>query len=315
MSLISVIVPIYNVEKYLERCIDSIINQKHNDLEILLINDGSTDKSGLICDDMAMKYNNIIVVHQSNQGLGAARNLGLDICKGEYIFFVDSDDYILPNIINNLYMESKKYNADIACCGYQSGKKKYYVFNNIRKMNGMLATKSMFMNDGMDANAVCKLYKKYLFEDIRYPNCAYEVVPVTYQVFLKANIVINIGKCGYYIEKREGSITRTEFSENNILYISMADDVKRIMKEKYTSLELASNVFYLNALISMSEKAQLVVTNNMNKEIEAVMNKFNAEYFNILKNGSISVRKKIISILIRCKIYLQVYKFYKSWIG
>ena len=104
-KLVSIIIPIYNSEKYLKKCIDSILEQKYNNLEIILINDGSTDNSGKICDRLAIEDKRIKVIHKLNEGVSIARNKGLEMAKGEYIFFIDSDDYIDENIISLLKME------------------------------------------------------------------------------------------------------------------------------------------------------------------------------------------------------------------
>lgn len=118
-ELISVIVPVYNVEKYLYRCLDSLINQSYLNLEILLVNDGSTDCSGDICEEYAQKDSRITVVHKKNAGLGMARNSGLDISTGKYVIFVDSDDYLVTNMIENLYKKLKETNSDTCIGGYQ----------------------------------------------------------------------------------------------------------------------------------------------------------------------------------------------------
>ena len=106
--MISIIVPIYNVELYLEKCIESIINQTYKDIEVILINDGSTDKSGIICDKYAKIDDRIIVLHKENGGVSSARNKGLDIAKGDYIAFVDPDDYIEPNMYEEMFWDYKK---------------------------------------------------------------------------------------------------------------------------------------------------------------------------------------------------------------
>ena len=117
-NLISVIVPVYNVEKYLDKCINSLINQSYNNLEIILIDDGSTDNCGEICDKYALKDNRIKVIHKKNEGLSAARNLGISISKGDYIIFIDSDDWVDKEILLKLLNLIKKYNSDIAVCDY-----------------------------------------------------------------------------------------------------------------------------------------------------------------------------------------------------
>ena len=113
--LISVIVPIYNVEAYLEKCIESILSQDYTPLEIILVNDGATDGSGEICDKYAKQYENITALHKKNGGLSSARNAGMEIMQGEYVSFIDSDDYIAPDMISTLYADLIKNNADISC--------------------------------------------------------------------------------------------------------------------------------------------------------------------------------------------------------
>ena len=126
MNKISIIIPIYNVEQYLPQCLDSIINQTYKNLEIILINDGSTDNSGKICDNYAKVDNRIHVFHKKNEGVTSARNLGLDKCTGDFIGFVDPDDFIELNMYEILYNEQQRTNADIVWCNYLL----YYSANN-----------------------------------------------------------------------------------------------------------------------------------------------------------------------------------------
>ena len=114
---ISVIVPVYNVEQYLERCVDSIINQTYKNLEIILVNDGSTDNSGQLCDELAKKDSRIRVIHKENGGVSEARNFGVKEISGEYVIFIDSDDYINKRMINVLYSQIKLEEADVSVCG------------------------------------------------------------------------------------------------------------------------------------------------------------------------------------------------------
>ncbi|MBO7334370.1 MAG: glycosyltransferase, partial [Lachnospiraceae bacterium] len=118
MELISVIVPVFEVEKYLKECIESILNQTYTNLEIILVDDGSPDKCGEICEEYAKTDNRIIVIHHENKGLSSARNRGLDIATGDYIGFVDSDDKIAPDMFEILLNNLKQYDADISICGF-----------------------------------------------------------------------------------------------------------------------------------------------------------------------------------------------------
>ena len=176
-KLISVIVPIYNVEKYLEKCIDSIINQTYKNLEIILIDDGSTDKSGNICDKYKKYDSRIVVIHENNCGLSYARNKGLDLAKGQLISFVDSDDSLELNMLEVLMNNMYKYDSDISICNY------FYIKDNDKKIcvnNSNLKDFSSFGREKFDniyneykSLAVVvwnKLYKREIFDEIRFPN-------------------------------------------------------------------------------------------------------------------------------------------------
>ena len=173
-ALISVIVPVYNVEKYLKRCLDSIINQDYKNLEIIIVDDGSTDDSLKICYDYANLDSRVVVIHKENGGLSSARNVGLDLAHGEYIGFIDSDDYIESNMYSMLKKSIDTYGSDISVCNYNT------IYNNsIFKKNFSLfefnsSGKDKFINIHNEYSSISiiawnKLYKKSLFDSIRYP--------------------------------------------------------------------------------------------------------------------------------------------------
>ena len=120
MPKVSVIIPVYNTEKYLHRCLDSVTNQTLEDIEIIIVDDGSLDNSPTICEEYAIKYSNIVFIHQKNKGLSASRNVGMAVATGEYIGFVDSDDYISPYMYEKLYQSSKEFDCTTAICNYQN---------------------------------------------------------------------------------------------------------------------------------------------------------------------------------------------------
>lgn len=308
--MISIIVPVYNVKDYLVRCVDSIIKQDYEDIEVLLVDDGSNDGSENICDDYAQRDSRIRVFHKQNGGLSSARNMGLEAMAGEYVFFVDSDDYILPGILKELFTACVKYDAEIACCGYITGNKKYYCSKEYEEIDSVEACKRLFICDGIDANAVCKLYASRLFTDIRYPLCAYEVVPVTYRVLLKANKVVNTYLLGYCIEKRIGSITRSRFGYNNLLYVRMAKEEIKVIDNIEPSLNSYAYAFYYNALITMMERAMDDKKAKKTVEYESIKGLFMDEYKLFMKSKLITKRKKIIAILIRMRIYRLIHIIY-----
>ena len=147
--LISVIIPVYNVEEYIIRCLDSVVSQTYKNIEVLLVDDGSTDRSGEICDKYAKEYNFINVYHQKNGGQSVARNYAIDRAKGEYYIFVDSDDYIESDMIESLINAIIKYKTKIACCGryilseYDNIQKEEFVFEEDQIWDSYTAIKRM----------------------------------------------------------------------------------------------------------------------------------------------------------------------------
>lgn len=198
--MISVIVPIYNVEPYLRQCIDSIVSQTYTNLEILLIDDGSTDGSGKIADS----YDDprIRVFHTENCGLSAARNLGLDNAHGEYISFVDADDWIDEDLLDLAFHYIS--DADIVC---YSNNNQFFLDNVY--IGGKIILQA-FINDLIPGSAWCMLCKKQCFSDIRFPTGRiHEDTATTYKLFYHSSKVICLSKVGYHYRSRKGSITHT----------------------------------------------------------------------------------------------------------
>ncbi len=191
--LISIIVPIYQVELYLEKCIDSIINQTYKNLEIILIDDGSPDRCGAICDEYAGKDSRIRVIHQKNGGLSAARNAGLDIAKGDYIQFVDSDDWIEPEACETVLTIAEEQHADIVCFGFcwllPTGETTLVSVNSSSEIEEAAVIKQLICKKSVIRNfAWNKLFVRKLFDGVRFPvGRTYEDICVTYQLVHKAD--------------------------------------------------------------------------------------------------------------------------------
>lgn len=210
--LISVIVPIYNVEKYLARCVDSIVNQTYKNLEIILVDDGSPDRCPQMCDDYAEKDSRIKVVHKKNGGLSDARNAGIAVATGEYISFIDSDDYVSDDFFECLLDVINKENSDIAECSVV----KFYEDNRFDEFSDDLSVKTYDTQDAMSAliaenpfhqHVWNKLYKTELVKDIPYAvGKLNEDEFWTYQVFGRANKVARLNKTMYYYFQRNSSI-------------------------------------------------------------------------------------------------------------
>lgn len=210
--LISVIVPIYNVEKYLARCVDSIVNQTYKNLEIILVDDGSPDRCPQMCDDYAEKDSRIKVVHKKNGGLSDARNAGIAVATGEYISFIDSDDYVSDDFFECLLDVMNKENSDIAECSVV----KFYEDNRFDEFSDDLSVKTYDTQDAMSAliaenpfhqHVWNKLYKTELVKDIPYAvGKLNEDEFWTYRVFGRVNKVARLNKTMYYYFQRSSSI-------------------------------------------------------------------------------------------------------------
>lgn len=221
-DLISIIVPIYSVEKYLHKCVDSIINQTYQNLEIILVDDGSPDKCGEICDEYEKKDSRIKVIHKENGGLSDARNAGIDAAKGEYLAFIDSDDYIALNMIETLHNSISKDKSDLALCDFMYV---YEDYNEIEKIKISSPIKNELIS-GRDALkklvesknwyyviAVNKLYRKKLFENIRFPKGKqHEDEFVVHRIFDKCNRISCIEKPMYFYVQRSFSIMNSSYS-------------------------------------------------------------------------------------------------------
>lgn len=216
-ELISVIVPVYNVAPYLERCVESICRQIYRNLEIILVDDGSTDSSGKLCDRLAESDERVKVIHKKNGGLSSARNRGLDCAVGTYIGFVDSDDYIDLSMYEILYQKLKQYNAGVAICSryYESedGKRetRFPITGKDRVMNAEEAIEEMNFLRSFDMAAYDKLYRKEVFADIRFPEGKLsEDYFIMFRVFQQAGCICFTPQPLYFYIQREGSISRNQ---------------------------------------------------------------------------------------------------------
>ncbi len=258
-DLISIIVPIYNVEKYLIRCIESIINQTYKTIEIILVDDGSTDNSSKICDEYKNKDKRIKVIHKKNGGLSSARNVGLDIAKGKYIGFVDSDDYISPNMYEMMYNNLIKTSGDIIICNFSYFKKEPPSFTtefnlkeytNIEAILELIKLKKRKIED----YAWNKLYKKELFKNIRYPErFLYEDIGTTYKLFNKSKKIVTID-CRLYAYYDNG---------NSITYNNNTQKI-------FDRIEMIENR-YNDLIKNYKEYKDLIETNRIITLLAAVM--------------------------------------------
>lgn len=236
--MISVIIPIYNVSKYLSRCINSVRTQAHVK-EILLIDDGSTDDSGILCDAYAAMEPLVKVLHKENGGLSSARNAGLDLAQGEYVAFVDSDDFLEPGAYEKLLSCAQRHEADLVCAGRSDliggiGDKALGLCPEAEEtVTGPEFVARMFTWQGVDSAAWDKLYKRSLFDGLRYPEgkiC--EDVPVTYRAALKANKVALLPEPVYVYYHRPGSITTAPVSQKSFHFAAHTQAICQDIKAR-----------------------------------------------------------------------------------
>lgn len=231
---VSIIVPIYNTDKYLNKCIESIINQTYKNLEIILIDDGSTDSSLEICKDWANKDKRILSIHKSNGGLSDARNTGLNISTGEFIMFVDSDDFIDSYIVNDLYKLQNQTNADVVCGGlysYCNGHtREIYnkiICHEVVSFTGIEQLKNL-LNSKTDCSACCKLYKRQSIGHHRFIKGRYnEDIFFLFSLYAKCSKIVYTNKRYYYYRDTIGSITHT-LSEKKMHALQNALEMEQI---------------------------------------------------------------------------------------
>ncbi|WP_162609506.1 glycosyltransferase [Flavonifractor sp. An82] len=209
---LSIIVPVYNVEKYLGKCVDSLLNQFYKNLEIILVDDGSSDGCPHLCDLYAQKDSRIVVIHKKNGGLASARNTGLDNCSGEYIAFLDSDDWIDPEAYDKMLSFLLSAELDIVCCEIsrvQNGKEieRYQFYKSGSILTGRDVTREILL-DKIGSHVVKAIYKKECWAGVRFPvGRLYEDIPVTFKVFAAAKNVGFIAEPFYKYRENDAGIT------------------------------------------------------------------------------------------------------------
>lgn len=241
MFKVSIIVPIYNVEKYVRQCVESIIKQTYNNLEIILVNDGSTDESGKICDEFGKRDSRIIVIHQKNKGAANAKNAGLKIMSGDYYTFVDADDFISPETVEKMINEAIEKQADIVEAGF------YYQYVNSaveyrkidRNCNQFNTEEYLrkYINDFSCSLLWNKLYKKTVGDSVFFKEerrCIDDEF-YTYKVCLNANKIVIIGQSFYHYRQRKSSVMNNEKKS-----LQVTDDALEILIERY---ELVTSKF------------------------------------------------------------------------
>lgn len=311
-SLISVIIPIYNVEKYLDRCLKSIISQSYKNIEIILIDDGSKDASSKICDDYAKSDNRIRVIHKKNEGVAIARNLGIKKATGKYITFIDADDYVEKDYVKILYELCRDH--DVSIVGTIDENDEQVVISKSKSMikiaNGKETIKEMLVtNRFFGWTCWNKMYKTEIVKNVKFREKVKiaEDVEFLYNVIKKAKKV-NIDtsyKLYHYVLDRKGSATEAKFNDDRKtemqIYKSMKDDMEKIMPQ---DIELIK-AWYLKRILSTI--ALNLKTSNDKKYLRYLVNELKQIK---LKNKYITKKQKILYsiIMINPKLLKVLYK-------
>ena len=304
MEKVSLIVPVYNVEKYLSKCIESLINQTYDNIEIILINDGSTDNSETICRKYEKDNNNIVFISQQNAGLSEARNSGIDICTGDYIMFIDSDDYVFPSYVSYHMDLAKKYKADLVISGinnYYEGQKLEEEIINIncsqQIVSKEIAVKKMLMQDKIDVSASAKLYERKIFNTLRYPKSQiYEDIAVIDKIVEKSNKIVVTTYSGYNYLQRTGSIMHDKMSDKRMSLIRKSYELLELCEKKYPQAKDAAKKRYIRSnyqilQIAIEDPLYLNISKQLRKNI------LNNRKF-IFESKYVSIKMKIATIVL-----------------
>tara|TARA_B110000285_G_C15142967_1_gene632349 strand:- start:10187 stop:11122 length:936 start_codon:yes stop_codon:yes gene_type:complete len=309
-DLISIIVPVYKVEKYLDRCVKSLINQTYENIEIILINDGSPDNCPLMCDKFANDFNNIRVIHQENSGPSKARNAGIDIANGKFVTFVDSDDFVHPTYLEFLKSEIDHNNVLLSICGYQKNSTSLPFqcdkspLSDTVKVNDCEAFELLLNNQELCA-PWAKLYNIRLFQDLRFPvDILYEDMFFTPQVFKKAvKISVSFNKLYYYNQEGESIIRSsynylklTQYFEACKFWVSFASTNYPEHSER-TTLHFYRNILNLCKEIRLDKNEEVIELYLKYKSL--VLN----YSFKLLTSKSFPIKEKIKLILLKVNFY------------
>lgn len=295
---ISVVIPVYNVEDYLHYAIDSLVNQTHKNFEVLLINDGSTDNSGKLCDKYAQEYDWIRVFHKENGGLSDARNYGVLKATNEWIFFLDPDDYIEPFTFELLTLIRAKYQADLISTKVQTTNEyeKYFAeqFNleSSQRVTKEEALELMLKDKVATVSACAKLYKKQILEMRPFPvGKIYEDFFVVAEHLRLAEQIVISPVVTYHYYRRPGSIVQSQFTDKRFDFFEAGEYNRNQIKQFYSgnSVEKALNLKIVQGSFHISEAAASTDT----KALRNIVKKVRSFYWSIIFDSKASVKFKV----------------------
>lgn len=310
---VSVIVPVFKVEKYLDQCIESIVNQTYENIEIILVDDGSPDGCPKICDEWKKKDNRIKVIHKKNGGLSDARNAGLDIATGDFISFVDSDDVIDIEMIKKLISIFEKCDCDVVECEYltfhdELPKKEEEINRIIRSYTAKEALSALIDEIDLKYTAWNKIYRREVFETLRFEvGKLHEDVFCTYQVFGLCSNIIKTNDALYYYRQRKDSIMGSQFSMSNLDSLEARYRQYLYIKEKFPDLSSKAQQHFLGSCLYFGQKALNCTDRELsNQLLNEIIRYFKDVYdSNIVKNKNKQIiwfQLAKVNFILCCKI-------------
>jgi glycosyltransferase involved in cell wall biosynthesis len=320
--LISVIVPVYNVEEYIDACMISVIHQTYTNLEIILIDDGSTDNSGHICDEYAKSDTRIVVQHQQNAGLGMARNTGLDFCHGEYLFFVDSDDYIDDDLIQILFENMCRYDADIISCYYT----KCYIMDHVGTSDGEYHQQVIYENrekllvdlllDYVPHAVWGKLYKRNVFGSSRFTK-----LRMSEDVLIWMDLYSNISKVVFlplqkyhYVIRPNSLMSYNNFNKNLFDDLLIMEQLRNGLPQISTKLGQVGENRYFNTIVHILQDIyRCHVDIQYESQVKAYQREVRQNLLHLWKNPYIkaNMKMRLLLVSIDARLLYKVYAVYK----
>ena len=304
MDLISVIVPVYRVEKYLERCVQSILNQTYKNIEIILVDDGSPDNCPEICDRLAGLHSSIRVIHKVNGGLSSARNAGIEVCKGAYVSFVYSDDFIDSEFIERLHTLIDKHKADLVMAQYEE------VASNTTLPEIRKKTETVYVGKEIEKaflqlkiDSVCVgLYSKEVINKHRFiEGKTSEDIPFNFEVFRNINRFVFVPERRYYYFFNPESISNGVLDKNMLNYLDFRRQILEYYDGKDAELEKIAKALYARAAFGLQTRmvvygiSEKLNENDCRKEFTKIFKTYKKEFYS---EKSIQLSRKIVSIFV-----------------
>lgn len=310
-KLLTVIVPVYNVEDYLRECLDSLLNQTYPNLEIILSDDGSRDASAAICDEYAAKDPRVKVIHKENGGCATARNAALNLARGEFITFADSDDWLAPDAYEAMMAMAEKHGVKLVVAG------RYDVTDGVEVkglcpteeavISGLDLARRIFLWDNADSSPCDKLFHSSLFEGVRFPeDVSCDDIAVVYKMALKAGTAAMLPRHLYYYRQRSGSVTNSGLSERSFHFSRLAARIYEDVRAQCP--ELLPQARYLRA------RSLLHILLNLEVGREEDRRRFARQYRDAKKNltaqlpfiltcSHFGIQQKVTAVLLALRIY------------